>query len=258
MLINKKFFIPLLITFNTFGVFNLQEFQLTDFDYKSTAVLTTFTKRKEKWVIVTREGYGISKKHTYDAFSGGKDEGETDVVLSGAREFHEEAILQEVLGWSLEHTKKFINPFNNEYTWLTFAYSKDKDPDNPKSRDVRNVTFCVNFTKYKTKLFNNFYDARAREQARYNELGIPGKHRHTTEKDRIAKIRWQDFKNAIICQEHPDDIVTVCADVMNPHTRTFNREFITLRPILVMTFRPFFLNCEYERGENEKIRLYSE
>lgn len=258
MLNRKKFFIPLLIVLNITCTATTQVFQLAKFDYKSVAVLPTFTQRNIKWAFLSREGYGITKKYTYDAFSGGRDKGETDVTLSAAREFHEEGILWEALGLSLEYIEKFINPDKTDNTWLVIAYSKAKNICNPKSKDIRNVTYIVNFNRYKTKLFNNFYDARDREEARYNELGVAGKHRHNTEKDRIAKVRWSDLKEAIINQENSSDPVCVCAKVMDPITRKFNNEAITLRPILVMTLRPFFLNEEYEQDENEKIRHYKE
>jgi hypothetical protein len=258
MIQSKKLFAPLFVALHILCTINAQTFQLSKFDYKSAAVLPTVTKRNEKWAVLAREGYGITKKHTYDAFSGGRDEGETDVTFSAAREFHEEAILEHVLRWGLKETERFINPDKTENTWLVIAYEKDKDINNPKSRIIRNVTFITNFNKYKTKFFNNFYDARKREIARYEAEGIPGKYRTTTEKDRIARVRWTDLKYAIINQENPDDSVYVCAEVMDPITQKFNKETITLRPILVITLRPFFLSKDYEKGENEKIRYYEE
>lgn len=251
-------FIPLVIALNIAGSINSRGFLLSELDYKSAAVLPTFTRRNTKWAVISREGYGITKKYTYDSFSGGRDKGEDNVILSAAREFHEEGILEQALGWSLEETEKYINPDKTENTWAVIAYSRDKDISNPKSRDIRNVTFLTNFTAYKTKLFDNFYDARKRELARYDELGIPGKHRHTTEKDRIAKVRWSDLKKAILSQKNSHDPVYVCAYVMNPTTRKFCKRTVRLRPILVITLRPFFANEPYEQDQNEKIRLYRE
>ena len=257
MILNKKFFAPL-IALTVISSITPHTFKLDLFDYKSAAVLAFFTKRKEKWAILSREGYGITKKHTYDAFSGGRDAGEIDVTLSAAREFHEEGILWEAVGLNLEDVEKFINPFTSKNTLLVLAYERDKNNNNPKSKDIRNVTYLVNFNKYKTKLFNNFYDARAQEIARYEAAGIPGKDRHTTEKDRIAKVRWTDLRTAIINQEKSSDPVYVGAYVLDPETRKFNKETVLLRPILVITLRPFLLNCEYEEGNNEKIRYYSD
>lgn len=257
MNIRKKLLTPLIIVLNLLSIFMVQSFQLAEYDHESAAVLPTFTRRNIKWAIISREGYGITKKHTYDSFSGGKDKGETHPVQTAAHEFLEEAILEPILGWDLETTENFIDP-EKEYTWMVLAYSKDKNPKNPKSRDVRNVLYIVNFNKYKTKFFNKFYNARAQELERYEAAGIPGKYRTTTEKDRVAKVRWKDLEDAICNQKNKYNPVTVSAYVLDPETNYFDKETVTLRPILVMTLRPFF-NCqEYEEGENEKIRHYYE
>ncbi len=257
MILNKKFFTPLVIALTIVSSITPHTFHLDQFDHLSAAVLPTFTHRNIKWAILSREGYGITKKHTYDSFSGGKDKGETHPIQTAAHEFLQEAILEHVLNWNLEDVEKFIDP-ENEYTWVVIAYEKDTDLNNPKNRAVRNVTYIVNFNKYKTKLFKQFYAAREQEMARYEAAGIPGKHRTTTEKDRLAKVRWRDLGNAILNQENKNDPVTVSAYVLDPKTQKFNKEIITLRPILVMTLRPLFLGSEYEHGENEKIKYYDE
>lgn len=241
-----------------------QTFRLSEFNHLSAAVLPTFTHRNIKWAILSREGYGATK-HTYDSFSGGKDKGETHPIQTAAHEFLQEAILELVLNWNLEDTENFINP-ENKNTWAVIAYEKNPSfakategkykPKNPKSRAVRNVTYIVNFNRYKTKFFDRFYDAREQELARYKAEKIPGRYRVTTEKDRLAKVRWSSLEKAIVNQKHRNDPVTVSAYVLNPETKEFNKETITLRPILIMTLRPLFLGCSYEEGENEKIRYY--
>ena len=256
MNISKKFLIPLLFL-QALSIFNLQSFQLAEYDHKSASVLPTFTRRNIKWAILSREAYGRTKKYQYDSFSGGRDKGETHPVQTAAHEFLQEAILDLVLGWNLEDTENFIDP-EKEYNWMTLAYSKNKNPNNPKSRDVRNVLYIVNFNKYKTQFFNKFYDARAQELQRYEAARTPSRYRTTTEKDRLAKVRWKDLEDAILNQKNKNDPVTVSAYVLDPETNYFDKEIITLRPILVMTLRPFF-NCQpYEEGENEKIRHYFE
>ena len=272
----KKLWLPLLITyiFVCSLIGKEQTFRLSQFDHKSAAVLPTFTHRNIKWAILSREAYGRTKKYTYDAFSGGKDKGETHPIQTAAHEFLQEAILERTLEWNLEDVENFIDP-DNEYTWVVVAYdpsfakaSEGKQDINP----VRNVTYIVNFNKYKTKLFKKFYDARIQEKklghyALLRSTSYEGQ--VTTEKDRLAKVRWRDLERAIINQENklktacPSELVersrvTVSAYVLNPETRKFNKETITLRPILVMTLRPFFLGCDHEQGENEKIRYYNE
>ena len=94
--------------------------------------------------------------------------------------------------------------------------------------------------------------------ARYDAANTPGKYRVTTEKDRLAKVRWKDLEKAIVNQEDKNDPVTVSAYVLDPEAKKFNKEIITLRPILVITLRPMFLGNRYERGENEKVRYYND
>lgn len=249
----KKLWLPLFIVLNiTLPTFSkVQTFRLSQFDHLSAAVLPTFTHRNIKWAILSREGYGVSKKHTYDTFSGGKDKGETHPIQTAAHEFLQEAILENVLDWDLENAEIFIDP-THEYTWVVVAYEGESN------RPIRNVTYIVNFNKYKTKLFNKFYDAREQEMARYDAANTPGKYRVTTEKDRLAKVRWTELEKAIVNQENKNDPVTVSAYVLDPETRKFNKEIIILRPILVITLRPLFLGRTHEQGENEKVRYYNE
>lgn len=262
MIHSRKLWLPLLIALNTISptLSKVQTFRLSQFDHLSAAVLPTFTHRNIKWAILSREGYG-KDKHTYDSFSGGKDKGETHPIQTAAHEFLQEAILEPILDWDLDDVKKVIDP-KNEYTWVVVAYERPYSAKATKGRNsgraIRNATYIVNFNKYKTKLFNNFYDAREQEIARYNAANTPGKYRVTTEKDRLAKVRWKDLEKAIVNQKHTNDLVTVSAYVLDPQTNRFNKETITLRPILVITLRPFFLNRAWEQGENEKIRYYDE
>lgn len=259
MIHSKKLWLPLLITLSIVSpaIGKVQTFRLSEFNHLSAAVLPTFTHRNIKWAILSREGYGRTKKHTYDSFSGGKDTGEIHPIQTAAHEFLQEAILEPILDLNLEDVENFIDP-KKKNTWTVVAYEKDTDPDDPKSRAIRNVIYIVNFNKYKTKLFNTFYDAREQEMARYEAAKTPNKYRVTTEKDRLAKVRWSDLEKAIVNQENKNDLVTVKAYVLDPKTREFNEEMITLRPILVITLRPFFLGCAYEQGENEKVRYYDE
>jgi hypothetical protein len=252
MVHSKKLWLSLFLALNIASpaIGKVQTFRLSQFDHLSAAVLPTFTHRNIKWAILSREAYGRNKS-TYDSFSGSKDKGETHPIQTAAHEFLQEAILELVLDWDVKDVEQFIDP-NNENTWIVVAYEKEVN------RPIRNVTYIVNFNKYKTKLFNNFYAARAQELARYEAARIPGRYRVTTEKDRLAKVSWKDLEKAIVNQEHKNDPVTVSAYVLDPQTQKFNRKTITLRPILVMTLRPLFLKRTYERGENEKIRYYSE
>ncbi len=222
---SKKLWLPLLILLNialpTFS--KVQTFRLSQFDHLSAAVLPTFTQRNIKWVILSREGYGVNKKHTYDAFSGGKDKGETHPIQTAAHEFLQEAILERILEWDLDDAEIFIDP-NNEYTWIVVAYERPYSAKASKGKPIRNATYIVNFNKYKTKLFNKFYDAREQEMARYDAANTPGKYRVTTEKDRLAKVRWKDLEKAIVNQEDKNDPVTVSAYVLDPEAKKFSEK----------------------------------
>jgi len=229
-------------------------FRLDEFNYLSASVLPRYTHNNQEYVILTREARGYpqkegGKKYTYDDFSGARDEGENNVLVSAAREFHEEGILEAALGWSLEDTIRVVK--NN----LIDIIAYEEDPKTPNSRAIRNVTYIIKFNEY-TKLFNNFYTALNKERARYKKLGTKANDQVTTEKDFIAAVLWNDLKNAIINQKNPNEFTKVSALVKDSKTGSFQKEQITLRPFLVIKLRSFFLNKPYQTGEFNKIRYY--
>ncbi len=232
-----------------------QQFNLASYANRASSVLPIYTNsNNQQCVILTREARG-KDKHTYDDFSGGREPHETHPIQSAAREFWEEAILKETLGWNVEDAENFIDPKRNNTT-LVIAYSKDKDPHNPESRGASNVTYMVNFDIHAANmLFNNFYQAIEKEKKRYEALGICRRGRCTLEKDRIAEVTLENLKNAII---HSTDSKNthVQAKVLDPKTNTFHEEQITLRPFLVSKLRFYFLDMPYKQGEQEKIRHY--
>jgi hypothetical protein len=232
---------PLAYLFEKTATFNLANYQS-----KSGSVLPLYTgPRKDTYVILTREAHGKDKRK-YDDFSGGRERKDKHPQIASAREFNEEAILEHTLGWNLEDTIQFLDPKNSS-TLDIIAYSKDKNPRRNNSRDVKNVTYIVNFDTYADRLFNNFYDALAAEKAKRN--------RSTTEKDRIAGVLLEDLKDAIINKQERKPVY-VSANVLNPKTRSFQKEKITLRPFLVEKLRPYFLDMQYEPGEDAKIKHY--
>ena len=237
---------------------NVQTFKLDTLNYLSASVLPKYTHNKRDYVILTREARGNpqqqgGKLHTYDDFSGARDEGENDVLISAAREFHEEGILQGALGWNLDKTIKFVK----DNTSYVIAYTKDQDINTPNNRGpISNVTYIVNFDAYATKLFNNFYTARDKERIRYEKLGKKPHYQVTMEKDMIASVLWDDLKNAIISQKNTNEPVRVQALVKDNKKDSFHKEEIVLRPFLPIKLRSFFLDQPYEKGENSKIRYY--
>ena len=238
---------------------NSSEFSLADYDYYSASVFPTITENGELYAILSREAYGrknkFGKLHKYDDFSGSIDKGEKHPIETAAHEFLQEAILAGTLGWDLAQTEEYIRPENNN-TWAIIAYSKEENPDTPHIRKTRNVTYLTSFDKYKDRLFDNFHDARAREVERYKKEGVSKNHWTNAEKDRLAKIKWDDLRTAIINQEDPNEIIQVEALVMNPRTKRFRKQTIQLRPFLVIKLRAYFLDQDYKTGENKKIRFY--
>jgi hypothetical protein len=224
-------------------------FNLDTYHYKSASVFPIYRDSdNQQCVILTREGKG-KDKYTFDDFSGGREAIEKNPTISAAREFHEEAVLQQTLGWNVEDAEAFIDPRRNN-TLYVIAYSKD--PKNQKGRGIKNVTYIVNFDKYAADmLFNNFYQALTTEKERNEKLGICKREQCTLEKDRIASVLYNDLVNAII-----DNKNHVQANILDPKTNRFYTQEITLRPFLVSKLRPYFLNLPYEQGENEKIRHY--
>ena len=167
-------------------------------------------------------------------------------MISAAREFHEEAILEKTLGWNLNDVIHYLDSDNNGMLTVV-AYSKNKNPQRPQSKDIRNVTYIVDFNQYAKKLFNTFYTALTSEKAK--------KHRSTTEKDRIAGVLLNDLKEAVI-HKKDREAVRISANVLDPKTNRFNKEQITLRPFLVEKLRQYFLDMPYDQGENAKTRHY--
>lgn len=227
-------------------LFETQSFNLAEFNNKSGSVLPIYKSPKGKlYVILTREAHGKDRRK-YDDFSGGREKKDKYPQIASAREFTEEAILEKTLGWNLEDTIQFLDP-KNDSTIAVIAYSKDKNPQRPNSRDIKNVTYIVDFDQYAKKLFNNFYTALVSEKAKKN--------RSTTEKDKIAGILLEDLKEAIINKEDRKP-VRVSANVLNPQTNRFDKEQVTLRPFLVEKLHSYFLDMPYTEGEHTKIRHY--
>ncbi len=234
-------------------------FSLADYRCYSASVLPTITEDGELYAILSREAYGrkhkFGKLHKYDDFSGGRDEGEEHPIETAAHEFFQEAILSGTLGWDLEQATEFIKA-ENDNTWAVIAYSSEANPDVKHQRKARNVTYITTFDTYKDRFFENFHKARAKEIERYKKEGVSKGHWTNAEKDRLAKIKWRDLKSAVINQQDRNEIIEVEALVMNPKTKRFKRQTIQLRPFFSIKLRPYFLDQEYKKGENEKIRLY--
>lgn len=214
--------------------------RLSDFKFNSASVLPYYTKRNVKYVILSREAGGRDRG-AYDDFGGSRDQGEDHPVISAAREFHEEAIIEGTIGLNLQETQNYIDSTASRHTTHIIAYTT------PAGNGQ--VTYITNFSKYKNQFINAFYTARKNAT-----------NWHNREKDRIAIVKWNDLKKAISNQEDKKTIVTVLARVVDPKTGTLrkNEQEITLRPFLIMKLKGFMRDEPYERGANKKVRFYSD
>jgi hypothetical protein len=234
-------------------------FNLGTFTCMSASVLPVYTQNQQEYVILTRESRGNpqeqgGKLHTYDDFSGACEaEDKYEPLLSAAREFHEEGNLKKTLGWSLNETINFVKNNIKE----VIVYTKDIDKNIPGSRQIKNVTYVINFDKYKDKLFNNFYPVIEKEIAYYKKAG-KSLRQVTLEKDKIAAVAFNDLKEAISYQKIISGAspVRVQALVRDEKTKKFNKEKIVLRPFLAIKLHSHFLNLSYEQGENSTIKHY--
>lgn len=235
-------------------------FNLAKFTCISASVLPTYTHNMQRYAILTREARGYSqeqggKKFTYDDFSGAcEKEDQYEPLMSAAREFWEEGNLQQSLGWSLDDTITFVK--NN--TSQIVVYTKKQDKNIPGSKDIKNVTYIVNFDEHANKLFNNFYPALNKEKAHHKKLGTKPNDQVTTEKDKIAAVLWDDLQSTVSYQK----IVSIAqpakiqALVKDEKTKKFNKETIVLRPFLSMKLQSYFLNLPYEKGTDSKVKYY--
>jgi hypothetical protein len=291
-----KKILSLFILFHAFFLTDLYALELADFKFGAASVLPFYTKdhinfkfisgsvlpffikNQIKYVILSSEQRG-NNPGTYDDFSGSRDPGEDHPILTAAREFHEEAMLEGTTGLSLEETINYIDIDQTGNTEYIIAYTT---PSN-KGR----VIYIVDFNEYAEALINNFYSALKKHISdhyaaidtlindfRSATTDMSSMHHsktldhiitftdaianqpfwHYTEKESIATVEWEAFKEAIINQ--PIDNATVSACVIDPTTQEPHTKEINLRPVLVERLKPFFSDAPYEHGDNEKMRFY--
>lgn len=216
--------------------------RLSQLKYNSASVLLVYTDRHgtEK-VILADEAHGWDRG-TFADFGGKRDKGEVHPIQTAAHELYEEAIFPMTLGMSLQQTQDFIDIAKSNNTQQINVFSNKK---------ICHVTYITDFTNYRDTFFKQFPIARKNV-----------KDHHFKEKNKLAIVTKQDLKDAVTQQRKSwftkNQIVNVFALVQNPRTGRFNKEIIALRPSLVMSLRPYFLNRSYIQGWNKKIRFYSE
>ncbi len=213
--------------------------RLSAYPFGAASVLLVFIINGTKYLIVSREAHGIDVG-TYDDF-GGKRDLITDLktkkkylephpVITAAREFYEEAILDLTTNLSLRSTKDFIDIASNNTEYIIASQKA--------------VIYVTNFGAYQAEFFKKFYSALAKTKSS-----------HSKEKDSVARIKWDTLTSAIVNSKFNTG-VSVQAEVLNPRTRKFETKQISLRPFFVKKMRPFFTGQNYVPGEDKRIRFY--
>lgn len=232
--------------------------RLSDFDFRSASVLPFITINNKKYFVLSRESMGKSKG-TYDDFGGSRDEGENHPMITAAREFFEEGMIQDTIGLDLAATEKFID-VDKHSTMFVIVFG-------------HNVTYIVNFNAYAKMFFNNFYSARKKiqeflrdlrnkerlvldNQAK-KQLSLKKKESWVRlEKDSIAIVGW-DMLKATIAQNKESTGITMNAAVLSAKDIKWHKEQVTLRPYFVKKLRSFFMDEKYEVAKQKKIRFYT-
>lgn len=206
--------------------------RLSQYDFGSASVLPIFRENNTIYCILSREAGG-KDKGTYDDFGGKRDPGENHPLISAAREFFEEAILELSLGLTLNAVMEYIDIANKKHSKTLYILANS-----------RNVAYITYFGLYKDAFLANFYAARNKATSH-----------HLREKDRLAIVEWNTLKQAISESKYNSNVM-VNARELNPQTNTFETKQIKLRPYFVNKYRPFFMNKPYKEGMNKKIRFY--
>lgn len=217
--------------------FGMQQAQsLSQYPFNSASVLpfTYFNKKGKqvKYVILGREAGGRDKG-TYDDFGGSKEQNEKHPMITAAREFYEEGIVNDTLGWNLTTTRAHID-LNQNHTEAILALGTA-------------VTYITHFSTNDIINFRKKFEAARAKQTSWKYK----------EKDRIATVRW-DALVAAITNSKNNTGVTVQARLIDPATGKDEAQLstITLRPFLVKRLRPYVTNQHYQQGKSPKIRFY--
>jgi len=232
----KRALAPLLIALTIVSTITIYPLRLSQFNYNTASVLPTYMRCGKQYGIISREAYG-KDRGTYDDFSGSRDPGEEHALVTAAREWNEEGLVTETTGLSEEDIRDFIDIEKSNNTQCIIAYSR--------SEKVKTVVYITDVNRYKNKLLYRFYDARDKATQFHNK-----------EKDRIAVVNLVTLKNAIVKHKDRTKPVKVYVSVLDPITKKFNKELVTLRPFFVSKLRFYFLDKPYTQGMNKKIRFY--
>lgn len=220
-------------------LYSMEGKRLSQIKCSGGAVLPTFIDSNgTKQVILARETGGCDRG-AYDDFSGKAERCDGHPVISAAREFWEEAILEKTIGFSKNDVKDYIDQTNSNTEYI-IVYTNSYH-----GKTTHNVVYITDFTPYAQQLLNNFYTAR---QQTFD--------RSCREKDSIATIDWNTLKNTI-ANAGRRATVQIMASVIDPITQQASDEMIILRPIFVSKLKLFFQDKAFQQGAHEKVRFYS-
>lgn len=219
--------------------FELYGMRLSEISCSAGSVLPFFIDEKgDKCVILGQETGGCDKGK-YDDFGGTMESCDKHPVVTAAREFWEEAILEHTIGMSQSDVRNYIDQTNNN-TETIIAFKTKRKPYHYM------VTYVTDFTPYAHIFLDNFYKVRFGQKLQLR--------REFNEKNSIAIVKWGNLKNAIASTDFGD--VTVYAMVLGKNGEKMNQE-IPLRRIFSSKMRLFFQDKAYQVGSLEKIHFYS-
>jgi hypothetical protein len=212
-----------------------ESMSLSTFQHQSGSVLPLYTVNDTDYLLLSRERLGRDRG-TYDDWGGQRDPGEDHPIITAAREFHEEAVIDKTIGMNLQQTCNYIDTYNNN---TAYVIANTSDQGN------RHVTYIVRFDEYMSLFINNFYTAVRKATAPENK-----------EKDRLAVVKLSDLKY-VVGGTLRNKGVFVPAQIIDPITGKYKTEKVVLRPYFVIKLRSFFTDQPYKEGEDARIRFYS-
>lgn len=217
--------------------------KLTAIQFTGAAVLPIVHWEKSKCLMVSREAAGWDKG-TWDAFGGSRDPHETNPLDTAAREFQEEGITAQTLGFDYVSLRNFIDVSAGNTQMVLAKYMDD---NGTQGTPRFYVLYLTEFPYVLIKSFcENFFPARKK-----------AKNHKYREKNGIAMVRWDDLERAI--KNNPSTTnIQVPAYEFDPKTKKNKqtKSMINLRPLIVKLLRPYIQGYPCVQGENDKIRFY--
>lgn len=251
--------------------------KLSEIIWSSAGVLPFFYENGKKYVLLSRESRG-RRKGTYADFGGSRDKtpsgawedmtsitmfnnysstgtlitlSEKHPVHTASREFWEEAILDLTIGFNPKQTREYIDQ-RNKNTNLIIACQVSS----AKTPDTYSVSYITDFTEHVDTFTSNFFKARK------HAIDNPTTRNDQQDKDIIAYVEWDAFKDAI-CTAKQNANSPVIADTIikwDQKTKKIKTEHavqITLHKNVISMYLQYFTDRPFEQGDNPKVRFYS-